>query len=1012
VYINGFLQVSQTRFNSDIQAFSGAAVGRTLTTIFYNGNIREIVLYNRSLLTQEREDVEGYLAWKWGLQQNLFYETPVSTLRNYTELGADMLSDGSVESSPLLVSSSTLGNKNVLQFATSGNPFPTSGANKLLRTSQNRIYPSEFTMFHISRYIGGLSNSRWIFQTNITGFQMLYGYGTNGIYRKHFFANDGNVEIFGPGLDSNWNMYRFQKDSNGIGGLWFFGSNINRGYIQSGFEGLAINTGTVDFTQVSDCQVGEIIVYDRNLREDECQRVESYLAQKYNLQASMLAPSPIAPILIPSTPSTLAHIPDLKYWFDSSQLSSIMHPYQVSSVIGFSPSSITFMEGWFDASGVENFSLVGSTIQTWFDKSPKQNPLVQATASNRPDYFANSRNVIFNGASRFMTFSTIPMVIGTDYTVFCVEKRQTNGELYWLGGNGGATNQNLHVGYTGTNNVRVDLINNNLDAIIDSFTTLDTEPYRIWSIVYGSSNFTRSIFINGINYSNQFVNADLTAWAGAGLGRRITTFYNGRIQEFLLYNKFLDTAERQSVEGYLATKWGLQSNLNSFTPISTLRNLTQIGSDLVPVDTTMLNFPFIQYNSTVQQNVARFTISPVRRLQASLQASNIRIYPGAHTMFTVSRLIGGTNRYVFQGATTSIVYGYSNGRKEVFKIDGNQIVDPGSPANVQWNIHRFQVDSNCSASMFSFGTFLTSGFSSCGFEGLSINAGSTDCNSTSDCEVAEVLMYDRLLSPSESRDVETYLGNKYRLTSSLSYFATGPSNISSLSNIGNLGLWFDSSQIVGSNFTQVSSMINWVGTGESLVNTTGNAALFPRMIRNALNGNNILNFSTTQNMVVTPTRLYTEFSFFTVARQIGGTNRRIFNGGGLGAFTYGYRETGRKVFYQNETDGVTQLQSALTSDTNWDINSYTRTQEGIISSITWNGTRYRPSTALAIGGFESLSINSNDSLQTSDSQVAEMIVYSAALPEDKIQMVEGYLAWKWGLDSYLPANHPYKFAPP
>jgi hypothetical protein len=165
-------------------------------------------------------------------------------------------------------------------------------------------------------------------------------------------------------------------------------------------------------------------------------------------------------------------------------------------------------------------------------------------------------------------------------------------------------------------------------------------------------------------------------------------------------------------------------------------------------------------------------------------------------------------------------------------------------------------------------------------------------------------------------------------------------------------------------------------------------------------------------MVVTPTRLYTEFSFFTVARQIGGTNRRIFNGGGLGAFTYGYRETGRKVFYQNETDGVTQLQSALTSDTNWDINSYTRTREGIISSITWNGTSYRPSTALAIGGFESLSINSNDSLQTSDSQVAEMIVYSAALTEDKIQMVEGYLAWKWGLDSYLPANHPYKFAPP
>jgi hypothetical protein len=1003
VYINGFQQAGQTRFNSDIIAYAGAAVGRTLTTIFYNGNIRELILYNRSLSIQEREDVEGYLAWKWNLQPNLSYETPVSTLRNFTQLGADLVSDGSVEGSPILVSSSTLGNQNVMRFLTAATSFSQSAVNKRMTTSENRIYPSEFTMFHISRMMGGLSNSRWIFQTNITANLMQYGYAAN---RKHYFTSDGNIEINGPGLDSNWNLYRFQRDSNGLAGLWFYGSNINKGYAQSGFEGLGINGGTVDNNQVSDCEVGEIILYDRNLKEEECQRVETYLANKYSLQNAMLVPSPLAPPLIPSTVSTLSHIPGLQSWFDTTQTPILTHPYKTSSVIGFSPSSISFLEGWFDASGIENFSLVGSTIQTWFDKSPKQNPLVQATASNRPDYFETSRNVIFNGLSRFMTFSTIPMVLGTDYTVFCVEKRQTNAAMYWLGGLTNVTNQNFYLGYDATNVIRVDLVNNALTATIDSFQTLDTEPYRIWSMTYGTSNFIRSLYVDGIMYSNQFVAADVLAWAGAGLGRRITTFYNGRIQEFLLYNKFLDTAERQSVEGYLATKWGLQSNLNSFTPISTLRNLTQTGSDLVPVDTTLFNFPQLVYNSTVQQNVARFTISPVRRLQAS----NPRIYPGAYTLFTVSRLIGGTNRYVFQGPLTSVIYGYSNARKDVFKCDGNQIADPGQPSDVQWTMHRFQVDSNSSAAMFSFGTFLTTGFASCGYEGLSINAGSTDCNSTSDCEVAEVLMYDRLLSPLESKDVEIYLGNKYNLTSALSYFASGPSNISSLSNIGNLALWFDSSQLQGSNFTQVSSMINWVGTGERMLNT-GAVATMPRLITGGLNGYNILNFSTTQNLTLTPSRLYTEFTFFTVARQIGGTNRRIFNGA-LGSFTYGYRESGRKVIYRNETDGVLQLQSALTSDTNWDINSYTRTKEGMISSITWNGTVYLPSTALAIGGFESLSINFNDTAQTSDAQIAEMIVYSAALPQEQNERVEGYLAWKWGLTTYLPDSHPYKNVPP
>jgi hypothetical protein len=35
----------------------------------------EIVIYNQVLSTAQRQQVEGYLAWKWGLQANL----PTST---------------------------------------------------------------------------------------------------------------------------------------------------------------------------------------------------------------------------------------------------------------------------------------------------------------------------------------------------------------------------------------------------------------------------------------------------------------------------------------------------------------------------------------------------------------------------------------------------------------------------------------------------------------------------------------------------------------------------------------------------------------------------------------------------------------------------------------------------------------------------------------------------------------------------------------------------------------------
>ena len=39
--------------------------------------------------------------------------------------------------------------------------------------------------------------------------------------------------------------------------------------------------------------------------------------------------------------------------------------------------------------------------------------------------------------------------------------------------------------------------------------------------------------------------------------------------------------------------------------------------------------------------------------------------------------------------------------------------------------------------------------------------------------------------------------------------------------------------------------------------------------------------------------------------------------------------------------------------------------------------------------------------------LAEVIIYSTALTLSQRQQVEGYLAWKWGLQTYLPGGHPY-----
>jgi hypothetical protein len=44
--------------------------------------------------------------------------------------------------------------------------------------------------------------------------------------------------------------------------------------------------------------------------------------------------------------------------------------------------------------------------------------------------------------------------------------------------------------------------------------------------------------------------------------------------------------------------------------------------------------------------------------------------------------------------------------------------------------------------------------------------------------------------------------------------------------------------------------------------------------------------------------------------------------------------------------------------------------------------------------------------------ICELLIFGTAFTTNQRQQIEGYLAWKWGLQANLPANHPYFFAPP
>jgi hypothetical protein len=53
-----------------------------------------------------------------------------------------------------------------------------------------------------------------------------------------------------------------------------------------------------------------------------------------------------------------------------------------------------------------------------------------------------------------------------------------------------------------------------------------------------------------------------------------------------------------------------------------------------------------------------------------------------------------------------------------------------------------------------------------------------------------------------------------------------------------------------------------------------------------------------------------------------------------------------------------------------------------------------------------------ESTQSYAGYIAEVIVYHSSLTTTQRQQIEGYLAWKWGLQSKLPSSHPYSLFPP
>jgi hypothetical protein len=158
---------------------------------------------------------------------------------------------------------------------------------------------------------------------------------------------------------------------------------------------------------------------------------------------------------------------------------------------------------------------------------------------------------------------------------------------YWLGGSSIVQNNNLQFGYRTSNAVTLGFFNNDVDFTGVPNPTAN-EPFRLWDAVWDGTNQT--IFLYGSNTVQRAQAASIASWPNGAIGGYAggtSNFYSGNIGEIIFFKPALSTTSRQQIEGYLAWKWGLQTNLPPTHPVANNPSAILYTNIVIPLSKTM-----------------------------------------------------------------------------------------------------------------------------------------------------------------------------------------------------------------------------------------------------------------------------------------------------------------------------------------------------------------------------------------------------------------------------------------
>lgn len=720
-------------------------------------------------------------------------------------------------------------------------------------------------------------------------------------------------------------------------------------------------------------------------------------------------------------------------------------------IFGFDPRSVPGCRLWLDA--LDSSTLTGtSPVTAWRDKSISVN---NATGVGSPSISAsiNGRNAMyFNGSSYFT--GSISSGSTTQLTIFMVAQLispfATFAGLLCFGNpsqvdydNDGSLPITMYIDQSAIYGARNSSSQQTpISAGVPFMYVLQYDGAAINSWKDGTIQTNPQISVPKTG-TFTYTNYAVAARAGSIVGQLPWTGYIG---EILVYQSPLSITERQRVQGYLAQKWGttipnidlfslLIPRARTFQPVDVpgcavwldggdRSTMTFSGSNITTWNDKSGNGRFVTSLGTITYNDTQRAVQ-LDGAGNSFFEGIITTTPIANPTYVIVSRQSSGNGPLFTRRVSEYGYFPNAGGTTFLQNDGGGWTTIASPvANGTDYIHSI-VYSPSNVSLWVSGSNAINNAARNAFTTFSIDIGARRASPYSERMtgfIYEFIVFNTTLTTSQRQQLEGYLAWKWNLRSSLPsthpFFRFPSSSALPFSARGVPGcqLWLDAADMT--TVTGTNPVTVWAdksGNGRNLSVGSGTTTYVSNSIR--------LN---TSYMLVTSAVNLRNASFFIVSMSPNSVNNQTVFGArpntvsvfsSVDGFGF-YIDAGASQirYYGTTTAGQNITNTSITTSTPF-LSSFTAEATGALSS--WhNGTTRgtgttgaRTSTAqgFSIGGEWQGASYANI---VSSAYIYEVIVYNLLLTTTQRQQVEGYLAWKWGLQTSLPSSHPYyRFTP-